>query len=819
MQRPHSPWPTIGKLVAALVAAGVLTAGLLLPYVGGLGLAARHEATKFLDTACNLQETPPPQKTTLYARDGKTVIATLFSQDRVPVSLDQVPDILQKALVATEDRRFYIHHGVDMRGLLRSAVSTSGGNTQGGSTLTMQYVKQLRYYQASEIADPAKQAAAQRAAIDQNISRKIEDAKCAIYLESTKHESKQTILQNYLNIAFFGENAYGIQTAAETYFNKPVQDLTLPESALLVGLLRAPTEYDPFVNPEAGKARRNEVIDNLAAVGDISRSEAARYKATPVRLGTAGPPVVREGCGNAVTTIKNVGFFCDYAVNWLKNVQGISDTELKTGGLTIVTTLDANLQNSVQQQLSAAMPATSPMTAVLPAVDPRTGDVLAMATSKHYGVPTSKTDRTHTQLPVFTDYTAQGASTYKLFPLLTALSTGVPENWPLQTADGYRPTNCLTDAPVKNADSTSFYSANETLASATAKSSNTFYVGLADQLLGCDLQPVIDMAQRLGMKSFDQPSGEGNLTVAQTIINSQRPAELVLGAVGTSPLELAGAYAAVADEGRYNAPAPVLSITDEAGHAVPVKRTPGTQVVQPQVAQQAVDVLRGDTVGFGTSAQQFAQYWYPINPSPVAGKTGTGVARDESKNAALWFVGMTPDLVAASAVINTDQPNAPAAGLPGLSDPGTQAFGNYASRLWALSLGPALKDQRWEWPSPDQVDGGVPVPPVVGMDLQTARTTLAAAGFQMVQLGAADQLLCASTQPLGTVAYAGPQIATKGSVITVCASSGVGQTVYVPPPPRPVPPPATRPTTTPTTSPKPSPPPPSSAPPSHGRGH
>ncbi|MEO8888079.1 MAG: biosynthetic peptidoglycan transglycosylase, partial [Jatrophihabitantaceae bacterium] len=194
--RPN-PWPTLGKLLAAMVAAGVILAGLVLPYVGGLGLAARQEASKFLNTTCNLTESKPPQKTTLLSRDGK-VIATLFSQDRVPVPLTSVPLMLQKALVATEDRRFYSHHGVDMRGLIRSAVSTSGGDTQGGSTLTMQYVKQIRYYEAGD--DLKKQ----RAAIAQNLSRKIEDAKCAIYIVETLKESKDTILQNYLNIAFFG---------------------------------------------------------------------------------------------------------------------------------------------------------------------------------------------------------------------------------------------------------------------------------------------------------------------------------------------------------------------------------------------------------------------------------------------------------------------------------------------------------------------------------------------------------------------------------------------------------------------------------------
>jgi membrane peptidoglycan carboxypeptidase len=781
-----NPWPTIGRLVAALVATGVLFAGLLLPYVGGLGLAARHEATKFLDTTCNLQETPPPQKTTLYASDGKTVIATLFSQDRHPVLLSAVPKQLQDALVATEDRRFYSHHGVDMRGLVRSAVSTSGGSTQGGSTLTMQYVKQMRYYQAG------KDVAKQQAAIDQNLNRKIEDAKCAIYLESTKKESKQDILQNYLNIAFFGENSYGIDTAAQNYFGKPSSKLTLAESAMLVGLLRAPSEYDPFLHPEAAKARRNQVLQNLVDVGKLSQAEADTVKATPVKLGTTKPPVVKQGCANASSTINNVGFFCDYVVNWLETVGGVSETQLTTGGLSIVTTLDANLQNSMERNMS--VPASSPMTAVLPAVDPHTGDVVAMASSKIYGNKTSAKDVTHTVLPIFTEYSGMGASTYKLFPLLTALQTGVPSSQAIYaplTSDpknptqnpGYHPSNCSTTAPTFNADAIESFSTSETMVSATAKSSNTYFVGLVDQLFNCDLQPVVDMARKLGMKGLDAASGDGNLTIAQTVVNYQRPAELVLGDVGTSPLELAGAYAAIANQGVFNTPAPIKSITDETGKPVAVKRSPGTAVVSPQVALQATQILTGDTRSPGTSASQFIN-WYGGGNSTVAGKTGTSVAvvnnQDTQQNAALWFVGMTPNLVATSALINFDHPNAPAAGLPGLSDPGTQAYGAYASGVWVNALTPTLAPQRWAWADPASAPGD-PVPPLTGMTMTAAQAALTAAGFKMAELDKANALQCASSVPTGSIAFYGPQIAPKGSTITVCPSLGVAP--QSPPPP------------------------------------
>ncbi|HEY3736998.1 MAG TPA: biosynthetic peptidoglycan transglycosylase, partial [Jatrophihabitans sp.] len=290
-------WITVSKLVGILLATGILAAGLLLPYVGGLGLAARHEADKFLTTGCNLTESAPPQATTLYADDGKTVVARIFTQDRLPVPLTQVPQYLQDALVATEDRRFFSHHGVDMRGLIRSAVNTSSGDTQGGSTLTMQYVKQIRYYQAG--TDLAKQ----QAAIAQNLNRKMEDAKCALQFE--QREKKPEILDNYLNIAFFGENAYSVESASEIYFGISVDKLQLHQAAMLVGILRAPSDYDPFKHPQQARDRRNQVIQNMVTAGDLTEAQAKVWQAKPNDLSTTTAPTLEQGCYNAPNTIAN----------------------------------------------------------------------------------------------------------------------------------------------------------------------------------------------------------------------------------------------------------------------------------------------------------------------------------------------------------------------------------------------------------------------------------------------------------------------------------------------------------------------------------
>ncbi|WP_375497721.1 transglycosylase domain-containing protein [uncultured Jatrophihabitans sp.] len=780
------PWQTLAKLFVALVAAGVLVAGLALPYVGGLGLVAGREADKFQNTQCDLPDSKPPQKTTLVAKDGKTVVATLFKQDRVPVPLSQVPTILQQALVATEDRRFYSHHGVDLRGLIRSAINTSNGDTQGGSTLTMQYVKQLRYYQAGD------NLAKQRAAIAQNINRKIEDAKCALYIEETLGKSKSQILDDYLNIAFFGEHSYGIQTAAETYFDKPSSQLTLGESALLVGMLRAPSDYDPFLHRAAATERRNEVLQNLVSVHKLSQAHANSEKAKPISLSTKSPPQVRQGCANTASKIANVNFFCEYAVNWLQNVDGISDTELQTGGLKIVTTLDPKLQNTMQAKLAKAIPATSAMTAVLPAIDPKTGNVLAMATSKTFGDGKGQTEQ-----PVFTAQVANGASTFKLFPLLSALSVGVPSTWPLlTTANGnYQPKYCATKKPgTSNGDADESYSDQETLDSATAKSSNTFFLGLADQLFNCQLDPMVSLAQKLGIGELSEPDGTSKLTVAQAIESQQRAQQFVLGSVPVSPLELAGAYAAVANGGKYNAPAPILSVTDSGGSALALKRKPGVQVVAPETAAQAVKILSGDTEGDGTSAGEFDS-WYSDDKSTVAGKTGTVAAvgrngKETSKNAAVWFVGMTPDLVATSALINFDYPNRASTGLPGQKT-GT-AYGNYASKVWLKALGSTLGAQSWTWETPDDVSGQ-DVPDLTGMSLSEARTAVEGK-FTIAPLSTSDSLRCpasASVAPYDSIAFYGPHKAPEGSTILVCQSLGTLQSIYVPQPKRTKPKPRT----------------------------
>ena len=204
--------------------------------------------------------------------------------------------------------------------------------------------------------------------------------------ELEKTRTKDEILDDYLNIAFFGENSYGIQAAAKTYFGVSADKLSTAQGAMLVGLLQSPSAYDPFEHPDAARERRDQVLDNMVTTGDLSVAQGAAAKARPIVLATSTAPAVKQGCANANTAIANVGFFCDYVVNWLETTGGVSATKLATGGLRIVTTLDASLQNSGQTSVwSSGLAPTSPTALVMPSIDPRTGAVTTMITSRVYG--------------------------------------------------------------------------------------------------------------------------------------------------------------------------------------------------------------------------------------------------------------------------------------------------------------------------------------------------------------------------------------------------------------------------------------------------
>jgi membrane peptidoglycan carboxypeptidase len=489
--------------------------------------------------------------------------------------------------------------------------------------------------------------------------------------------------------------------------------------------------------------------------------------------------------------IQNAGFFCDYVEQYLQTTGHLTLKQITTSGLKIVTTLDPNLQNDVQTSLWNQIQPKSKTTAIMPMIDPHTGNVLAMATSKQYGL---KNDGGHTTLPIFTQATAGGGSTYKLFPLLAALKVGVPQTFQLgSTPDqttgelSYTTQHCGgTGFEAKNDSEGSGFTRNETLASAMQKSSNTYFVSLEDNLFqGCTLDPYVNMALSLGMNALNDqdPASRKKTKLAQSV-TTQHQATFTLGPAATSPLQLTGAYATVANDGVYCAPSPVVSIKNASGHDVIFKRTPCAPQMSTQVARQAQQILASTTRAPGTSAAQFAGL-YGANPGiSVAGKTGTVNASDHghalTTNAALWFAGVTPDLAATTALFNIDNPNKPIVGIPGMTDAqASQLTGDFAAQVWAQALTKQLSGKQWAWPDPNDVDNATPIPSVVGKPFDEAKTTLSQLGFKPQR----TQFDCGSSEPFGSVAYQGAtQVASAGSVIPLCVSDFQTPFVYSPPP-------------------------------------
>src|SRR3954447_9740839 len=360
------------SMLALSVVGGLLLAILCLPLVGGVGLGAKSTADTFNDLPAELFAPPLPERSVILDRNGAPIAALHGDQDRVNVPLARIPVSMRQAIVAIEDRRFYDHHGVDVKGVLRAVVSNqeSGEITQGGSTLTQQYVKNVLITLAN--TDAGREAAQER-----SIKRKLREARYALALE--KKLSKDQILTNYLNIAYFGDGAYGVAAAAQHYFGKDVSAVNTAEAALLAGLVQNPNVYNPKLHPATAKERRNQVLTAMGVGGfltpaDVRRSSAASIK---VRKGAT----VRDGCEAA----GSAAFFCQYLRSTLLNDPAFGPTpeerqrRLFEGGLQIRTSLDPAVQAAAQSSADQIVPSGNRVASAVVIVQPGTGEVLAMA--------------------------------------------------------------------------------------------------------------------------------------------------------------------------------------------------------------------------------------------------------------------------------------------------------------------------------------------------------------------------------------------------------------------------------------------------------
>ncbi|MET7291470.1 transglycosylase domain-containing protein [Streptomyces griseoloalbus] len=611
------------KFLGVSVLAGAVMAGIALPAVGALGLAAKGSVESFDELPANLKTPPLSQRTTILDADGGQ-IATVYSRDRTVVDLQDISPYMQKAIVAIEDSRFYEHGAVDLKGVLRALNKNarSGEVSEGASTLTQQYVKNVFVEEAGD--DPTKVAQATQ----QTIGRKIRELKYAIQVE--EELGKKKILENYLNITFFGQQAYGIEAAAQRYFSKPAKDLNLQESALLAGLVQSPSRYDPVNDEAEATKRRNTVIQRMAEVGDISREEAAKAAETPLGLNVSKP---ENGC---ITAVNDASFFCDYVREVFLSDPVFGKTKearakiWNQGGLTIRTTLDPQAQESVQESLKNHVYQSDPVAAASTLVEPGTGKIVAMGQSKAYGYGKDETEINYSvdAAKGGSNFGFPTGSTFKPFVAAAALEEGRPPTqsysapyempYPQSVRGCERP--WVNDANYKLTNENESEVGPYALRDAMAKSVNTYFVQMIEDIGMC---PVVTMTDKLGVVQ-----GNGKKI-------PQVPSSMTLGSTGLSPLTMASAYAAFASRGMYCTPVAIESITQKIADkqkSLEVPKSTCSRAMSEKTADTVNTLLQG-VVDSGTGQEA------GLSDRDNAGKTGT---TDERRNA--WFVGYTPNL-------------------------------------------------------------------------------------------------------------------------------------------------------------------------------
>lgn len=726
--------------------AGIVTAGVMLPVVGGIGAAARSETDYFINQSTALCQPSLPQTSKILDADGD-VIAHFYDQNRIIVPLSKVPQTMQDALIAVEDVRFYEDNGIDLKGSLRALLANGSSGTvqQGGSTLTQQYVKNVLV----ECGD--------KAATNDTLSRKVREAAIALNLART--ESKAQILQGYLNIVDFGDGAYGVGAAAEHYFGEPVQQLTLPQSALLAGLVQAPSAYDPVINPKAALARRNTVLGQLLKYDFISqqRYDVAIRKPLSLHVHRLG-----NGC-----QASKYPWFCSYVEAVLD--QQIGKNKLLQGGLTVRTTMVPKVEDAAEQALrSYVPPVNSANVAGAEAVlHPGTGAVEAIAVNRRYGTRAKKgessIDYAVDEADGGSEYGVNVGSTAKLFTLATALKEGLPLSTSIFapgtiTVTGY--TDCAGDplAPYELSNDSAGESGHFNLQTGTWDSVNTFYAQLEQRVGLCN---VLHTASSLGLHQAD---GRALEPVPSFVLGAQRH--------GLTPLDMAAAYAAVAAHGKYCPPNPIVSITTTKGRSVPVPAHGCTQALDPSLADTITAILQGVLTHPGATAAGVG------DPGrPAAGKTGTGPNDDVSA-----FAGYVPQL---AAFVWVGHPAAPNASLDGITL-GGQSYGLVqgavlAAPIWKQTFETALEGVPIE-PLPGEpastfVTGKQQtVPDVSGLSAKDAQAALRQSGLDST----VSPSQVASYLPAGTVAYTSP---AAGTSVPVHSSVVIYLSNGRPPPP------------------------------------
>ena len=669
MSHSHSRAVRPAQLLALLLAflsvsslMGVVAAGMLVPVAGPTALAAKSVPTLFNELPGDLQTVAPAEESQLLDSSGG-VIAHFYDKQRIVVPSANIADVMKKAIVAIEDKRFYEHNGVDATGIARALVTNLGeSGRQGASTITQQYVRNS-LAERGYLEGDAEQVSA---ATEQTTERKLREIKYALALEKT--QSKEEILTGYLNIAPFGPITYGVEAASQRYFSKSASELNYLEAALLAGLVQSPVQYDPLTHPEAAQERRDTVLATMLDQGVITQEEYDEGIATTVDS-MLHPTVSSEGCSGADSS---KAYFCDYVLSQFLEDPTFGATRiererlLKTQGITIRTTLDSAKQDAAYASLTNAIPGgdASGLNDALVSLDPRTGKVLAMAQNTTYGIEAGQT---------MSNYAADGnfqvGSTFKVFTLLQWFKEGHSAYETVGSANTFYPNGAFKCDG--RSITTEGYQVNDlagktgtmNVVRATGQSVNQAFVNMASRVDFCS---IFETAYDMGITE----DGE---------VPSPFPAN-ILGSVSGSPLQMASVFATIANSGQQCKPQSIESVTDRDENVLKEFAADCKEVISPEVANKTAALLTASAGQYYTSTRLG-------DGRPFAAKSGT-----TDGHANTWLTGFTPSLATATWVGHGDNSSQEVSGVVINGVYHSEIFGEtyVGQNIWAPYMTQAL---------------------------------------------------------------------------------------------------------------------------------
>ena len=749
---------SLGKLVATCVAAGVVTAGAMFPLAGAAGLASNKMADSLAGTSADLIKGDLPSISTVTDVHGEP-IAWLYDQQRVLVPSNEISQNMKLAIIAIEDRRFADHNGVDWRGTVRAALTnfTAGDVEQGASTIDQQLVKNYQFLVS------AQNDAERRAAVETTPARKIKEIRMALTLDGEM--GKDEILSKYLNLISFGNGAFGIQTAAQTYFGVNAADLTVPQSAMLAGMVQSTSRFNPYTNPEDTKNRRDTVIQTMVDTGAITAAEGDQYKAEPLGV-LDTPKSLPRGC----ITAGNRGFFCDYVLQYLDE-NGLSRTMVEDGGYTIRTTLDENVQANVERALDTfGNPSAEGVAEVMSVVRPGKDShkVVAIASSRDYGLELG--DSQTVQPQPFSMVGDGAGSVFKIFTVAAAMEKGMGTNTSLAVPNRVQVSGLGAGGArgcppgmycVENAGS---YPSSLSVTDALAQSPNTTFVNLIKDV---GVAPTVDMAVRLGMRSYERKGTAADGDSLANFVKKNNMGSFTLGPTAVNALELSNVGATLSSGGVWCPPSPIESITDRSGSPVELNEPECEQVVEEGLANTLAVAMSKDSAAGGTAENAAAGAGWGL---PMSGKTGTTEANRSSA-----FLGFTNTYAAAVYAFNDGTTTTELCTSPlRQCSYGNLYGGMEPAQTWYSAFSP-ISDVFGpvQLPAPDPAyqsgTSGNGVPDVEGMSQSAATSLLTNAGFIVD-----TQFVAGSGRPYGTVLGTIGGSGIPGSQITLQVADGSG---------------------------------------------